>query len=61
MMLLEIISGRRNLDLTVQESSRYYFPSWAATEVDKGNNIMDIVDERIANNADVEEVRSAVQ
>ncbi|KAH9289960.1 hypothetical protein KI387_034077, partial [Taxus chinensis] len=24
-MLLEIISGRRNLDLTVQESSRYYF------------------------------------
>ncbi|KAH9289957.1 hypothetical protein KI387_034074, partial [Taxus chinensis] len=61
MMLLEIISGRRNLDLTMQESSRYYFPSWAATQVDKGNNIMDIVDERIANNADVEEVRRAVQ
>ncbi|KAH9289964.1 hypothetical protein KI387_034081, partial [Taxus chinensis] len=57
MMLLEIISGRRNLDMSMQEPCRCYFPSWAATQIDKGNNIMDIVDERIAKNADVEEVR----
>ncbi|KAH9289962.1 hypothetical protein KI387_034079 [Taxus chinensis] len=60
MMLLEIMSGRRNLDLTAEEPSRYYFPSWSATQIVKGNNIMDIVDERIANDADVEEVRRAV-
>ncbi|KAH9289955.1 hypothetical protein KI387_034072 [Taxus chinensis] len=60
MMLLEIISGRRYVDMTVQESSRYYFPSWAATQIYRGNNTLDIVDERIANNADVEEVRRAV-
>ncbi|XP_059063550.1 G-type lectin S-receptor-like serine/threonine-protein kinase At2g19130 [Cryptomeria japonica] len=57
MTLLEIISGRRNSDLTVKES-QYYFPTWAATEIDKGNTI-GIVDERIANEADVEEVRRA--
>ncbi|XP_059078252.1 G-type lectin S-receptor-like serine/threonine-protein kinase At2g19130 [Cryptomeria japonica] len=57
MTLLEIISGRRNIDLRVQES-QYYFPTWAATEIHKGNTI-GIVDERIANNVDVEEVGRA--
>ncbi|GLJ36062.1 hypothetical protein SUGI_0723620 [Cryptomeria japonica] len=52
MTLLEIISGRRNLHLTVQESSKYYFPSWAEEQICQGNMIS-IVDERIANNADV--------
>ncbi|GLJ16584.1 hypothetical protein SUGI_0283990 [Cryptomeria japonica] len=56
MTLLEIISGRRNIDLSVQESQ--YFPTWAATEIQKGN-IMGIVDEKIADKADVEEVRRA--
>ena len=54
--LLEILSGRRSLDLTVQESSQYYFPTWAATQVCQGK-IIDIVDEAIAAEADVEEVR----
>ncbi|GLJ13986.1 hypothetical protein SUGI_0223600 [Cryptomeria japonica] len=58
MTLLEIISGRRNLDLSVQESSRYYFPAWAATEIQQGS-MMNIVDKRIVNNACVEEVRRA--
>ncbi|GLJ33005.1 hypothetical protein SUGI_0664660 [Cryptomeria japonica] len=57
MTLLEIISGRRNSDLSVQESQRY-FPTWAATQILKGNTI-GIVDERIADKADVEEVRRA--
>ncbi|GLJ16583.1 hypothetical protein SUGI_0283970 [Cryptomeria japonica] len=56
MTLLEIISGRRNIDLSVPESQ--YFPTWAATEIQKGN-IMGIVDEKIAGKADVEEVRRA--
>ncbi|GLJ32274.1 hypothetical protein SUGI_0649510 [Cryptomeria japonica] len=52
------IASRRNSDLSVQES-RYYFPTWAATQIQKGNT-MGIVDERIADKADIEEVRGAV-
>ncbi|GLJ33041.1 hypothetical protein SUGI_0665070 [Cryptomeria japonica] len=40
------------------KESQYYFPTWAATEIDKGNTI-GIVDERIANEVDVDEVRRA--
>ncbi|GLJ33001.1 hypothetical protein SUGI_0664560 [Cryptomeria japonica] len=47
MTLLEIISGRRNVDLR-----------WAASQIQKGNTI-GVVDERIADKADVEEVRRA--
>ncbi|GLJ32055.1 hypothetical protein SUGI_0645460 [Cryptomeria japonica] len=57
MTLLELISGRRNSDLNVQDS-QHYFPTWAAAQIHKGNT-MGIVDERIADKADVEEVRRA--
>ncbi|XP_057824281.2 G-type lectin S-receptor-like serine/threonine-protein kinase At2g19130 [Cryptomeria japonica] len=56
--LLEIISGRRNSDLSVQDSQRY-FPTWAAVQIRKGNTIS-IVDERIAYKAYVEEVIRSV-
>ncbi|GLJ15648.1 hypothetical protein SUGI_0257440 [Cryptomeria japonica] len=60
MTLLEIISGRRNLDLTVQDSSLYYFPPFAATQIQQGKTI-NIVEEGIAEAADMEEVgRSCV-
>ncbi|XP_057827972.2 G-type lectin S-receptor-like serine/threonine-protein kinase At2g19130 [Cryptomeria japonica] len=57
MTLLEIISGRRNLDLTV-EVSRLYFPIWASSQIQR-ENILDVVDARIASEADIEEVRRA--
>ncbi|GLJ51341.1 hypothetical protein SUGI_1091680 [Cryptomeria japonica] len=57
MTLLEIISGRRNLDLRVEES-RLYFPTWASSQIQRGN-IRDIVDARIASEANIEEVRRA--
>ncbi|GLJ44806.1 hypothetical protein SUGI_0942390 [Cryptomeria japonica] len=56
MTLLEIISGRRTLDLKVQDSSKYYFPTWAATQIYKGNTI-NIVEEDVAEEKDIEEVR----
>ncbi|GLJ37610.1 hypothetical protein SUGI_0764000 [Cryptomeria japonica] len=58
MMVLEIISGRRNVDMSVKEQTKQYFPSWAAAQLQKGN-LMSIVDERIAEHADVEDVRRA--
>ncbi|GLJ51286.1 hypothetical protein SUGI_1090770 [Cryptomeria japonica] len=57
MTLLEIISGRRNLDLKVEES-RLYFPTWASSQIQRGN-IKDIVDARIAGEANIEEVKRA--
>ncbi|GLJ10853.1 hypothetical protein SUGI_0136630 [Cryptomeria japonica] len=59
MTLLEIISGRRNVDLNAQDSNCYYFPPWAADQIHSGN-VMAIVDERISGEADGEEVRRAV-
>ncbi|XP_057836445.1 G-type lectin S-receptor-like serine/threonine-protein kinase At2g19130 [Cryptomeria japonica] len=58
MTLLEIISGRRNLDLKVEERSRLYFPTWASSQIQRGN-ITGIVDARIASEANIEEVRRA--
>ncbi|GLJ51362.1 hypothetical protein SUGI_1092070 [Cryptomeria japonica] len=57
MTLLEIISGRRNLDLKVEES-RLYFPTWASSQIGRGN-IIGVVDVRIASEANIEEVKRA--
>ncbi|GLJ51372.1 hypothetical protein SUGI_1092250 [Cryptomeria japonica] len=57
MALLEMISGRRNLDLKLEES-RFYFPTWAASQIQRGN-IIGVVDVRIASEANIEEVRRA--
>ncbi|XP_057834091.2 G-type lectin S-receptor-like serine/threonine-protein kinase At2g19130 [Cryptomeria japonica] len=58
MTLFEIISGRRNLDLNVQDSRKFYFPTWAATQIYQGR-IVNIVEEGVAEEADMEEVRRA--
>ncbi|GLJ33549.1 hypothetical protein SUGI_0674650 [Cryptomeria japonica] len=50
-----LVAVKRNFDLTVEES-RIYFPTWMSSEIQRGN-IIGIVDARIANVADMEEVR----
>ncbi|XP_057829762.2 G-type lectin S-receptor-like serine/threonine-protein kinase At2g19130 [Cryptomeria japonica] len=59
--LFEIISGRRNLDMSVQDSKKHYFPTWAAAQIYQGNTI-DIVEEGVvlAEKADIEEARRAI-
>ncbi|XP_059068779.1 G-type lectin S-receptor-like serine/threonine-protein kinase At2g19130 [Cryptomeria japonica] len=57
MTLLEIISGRRNLEPNVEES-RFYFPTWASSQIQRGN-IIGVVDAKIANEVDTEEVGRA--
>ena len=59
MMLLEIIFGRRNLDLSIQDSTKYYFPSWAASQIFNGNTI-NIVEAGTAEETDSEEVRRTI-
>ncbi|GLJ32665.1 hypothetical protein SUGI_0657200 [Cryptomeria japonica] len=61
MTLLEIIVGRRNLDMSVQHSKKHYFPSWAADQIYEGKTI-NIVEEgfAVAEEADIEEVRRVI-
>ncbi|GLJ32680.1 hypothetical protein SUGI_0657500 [Cryptomeria japonica] len=61
MTLLEIISGRRNLDTSVQDPNKHYFPSWAVAQIYEGNTV-NIVEEGVvvAEEADIEEVRRSI-
>lgn len=63
MTLLEIVSGRKNLmrrpSCEQEYSSDFFFPDWTKQQICQGN-MMNVVDKRIANDADVEEVRTAV-
>lgn len=52
MVLLEIISGRKNLDLSKQEEMEF-FPSWAISMIEKGE-IRNVVDPKLGDLADHE-------
>ncbi|XP_055823368.1 G-type lectin S-receptor-like serine/threonine-protein kinase At2g19130 [Solanum dulcamara] len=55
MMLLEIISGRRNSELS-QDGKVKFFPSWAARVVVDEGDILSLLDYRLDRAADAEEV-----
>ena len=57
MTLLEIIAGRRNID-QVSESGELYFPAWAVAQISSGN-AMDVLDKKLLNDADLEQVKRA--
>ncbi|KAK9156066.1 hypothetical protein Sjap_003546 [Stephania japonica] len=54
MMLFEIISGRRNSQRG--DGKIDYFPTWAATEIASGENVLAILDKQLEGNADTEEL-----
>lgn len=57
MTLLEIISGRRNLDFSATSSTMFY-PTWAGSQMKLGN-MTDLLDDKLNGNADVEQLRRA--
>jgi len=57
MTLIEIIAGRRNVDGILQ-SSELFFPTWAAIQINSGN-VMAVLDKKLMNDADVEQVKRA--
>ncbi|XP_057859955.2 G-type lectin S-receptor-like serine/threonine-protein kinase At2g19130 [Cryptomeria japonica] len=61
MTFLEIISGRRNVDMSVEDSNKHYFPSWVAAQVYHGK-MSNIVKEVAAavEDADTEEMKRAI-
>ncbi|XP_021726790.1 G-type lectin S-receptor-like serine/threonine-protein kinase At2g19130 [Chenopodium quinoa] len=56
MMLFELISGHRNTEQSVYGTVKF-FPTWAASKVAEGAEIMSILDPRLEGNADEEEVK----
>uniref|UniRef100_A0A0E0MT88 non-specific serine/threonine protein kinase n=1 Tax=Oryza rufipogon TaxID=4529 RepID=A0A0E0MT88_ORYRU len=57
MMLLEIISGRRNSE-KIKEGRHTYFPIYAACKVNEGD-VMCLLDSRLKGNADAEQLEKA--
>lgn len=55
MMLFEIISGKRNRENNDVEDESYYYPSWAAKQIRKGD-VMSILDARLNGVANIEQV-----
>lgn len=59
MVLLEIVSGRRNFEVS-DETNRKKFSLWAYDELEKGN-VRSIVDRRLADQVDIDQVTRAIQ
>uniref|UniRef100_A0A2N9GK03 Protein kinase domain-containing protein n=1 Tax=Fagus sylvatica TaxID=28930 RepID=A0A2N9GK03_FAGSY len=55
MMLFELVSGRRNSEQSA-DGKTSFFPTWAASLIAKGGDVLSLVDPRLEGNADVEEV-----
>ncbi|OVA13180.1 Protein kinase domain [Macleaya cordata] len=59
MMLFEIISGRRNSEHYSKDEIIRFFPTWAATKMNEGEEIISLVDNRLEGNVDIEELTRA--
>ncbi|KAG1334905.1 G-type lectin S-receptor-like serine/threonine-protein kinase [Cocos nucifera] len=57
LILLEIISGRRNTD-RLEDGESGYFPLWAAIKVNQGD-VLCLLDEKLEGDADIEELSRA--
>ncbi|GMY09990.1 G-type lectin S-receptor-like serine/threonine-protein kinase At2g19130 [Fagus crenata] len=55
MMLFELVSGRRNSEQSA-DGKTSFFPTWAASLIAQGGDVLSLVDPRLGGNADVEEV-----
>ena len=58
MLLLEIISGRRNRNL-LDDGTNDYYPIRAANTVNRGHNFLTLLDKRLEGNADMEDLTRA--
>ena len=52
MLLLEMVGGRKNIDVTMEKTSQVYFPEWVYNQLDQGEDvcirIVEDVDTKIA-------------
>ncbi|KAF8043185.1 hypothetical protein BT93_A1506 [Corymbia citriodora subsp. variegata] len=54
-MLFEFVSGRRNSEL-FENGAIKFFPTWAASKIVKGGDLLDLLDPNLETNADAEEL-----
>ncbi|KAL6311379.1 hypothetical protein AAG906_022970 [Vitis piasezkii] len=45
MLLLEMVGGRKNIDVTVDNTSHVYFPEWIYNHLDQGEELQIRIDE----------------
>ncbi|KAK1567294.1 hypothetical protein Q3G72_010485 [Acer saccharum] len=55
MMLFEFISGRRNSEQS-EDGTVEFFPTWAASKITEGGDVLSLVDPRLEGNVDAEEL-----
>ena len=60
MMLFEFVSGRRNSEPS-EDGQVKFFPTWAASVVTQGGNVLSLLDPRLEGNADIEEVTRMIK
>ncbi|KAF8040357.1 hypothetical protein BT93_B2553 [Corymbia citriodora subsp. variegata] len=53
MMLFEFVSGRRNSEL-FENGAIKFFPTWAASKIAEGGDLLDLLDPNLESNADTE-------
>ncbi|GMN53823.1 hypothetical protein TIFTF001_022956 [Ficus carica] len=58
MLLFELISGRRNSEL-LEDEMEHYFPNRVSNSLQKGEDILALVDCRLEGNADIQELTTA--
>ena len=39
MLLLEMVGGRKNIDVTMEKTSQAYFPEWVYNQLDQGEDV----------------------
>ncbi|KAH7421953.1 hypothetical protein KP509_13G083200 [Ceratopteris richardii] len=60
MVLLELVSGRRNSEVDLVDREKYYFPNWAAKQAIRGR-FADLIDERLMKSTIIDEKISLEQ
>ncbi|KAK3429092.1 hypothetical protein EUGRSUZ_E00499 [Eucalyptus grandis] len=55
MMLFEFVSGRRNSELS-EDGAVKFFPTWVASKIAEGGDLLDLLDRDLETNADTEEL-----
>ncbi|KAK3429099.1 hypothetical protein EUGRSUZ_E00507 [Eucalyptus grandis] len=53
MMLFEFVSGRRNSELS-EDGAIKFFPTWVASKIAEGGDLLDLLDRDLETNADTE-------
>ncbi|KAJ7568787.1 hypothetical protein O6H91_01G048200 [Diphasiastrum complanatum] len=64
MLLLELVSGRRNTDLTklgLGSTLSWYFPAWAVSKIQASDSMMDLVEAQMRGSVSEEQVKGVIQ